>query len=241
MRHWQPIHHERWRGFVESLAAFLRGERPAPVPPPVVAPPAVLVAPAVFPPPPVVAAPEPAFTPPAPETVLPLVETAVADASIRDPEPLPPSYGQPVRRPSTARAFFSALGWGGGAANFPAALPDAPVPPARGPSTTPCETPPQFAPAGRQSEAGPFFRTLPWDGRRAPGDAITSIRVTASREDDRLDPRTASLPADNLLLTGMLSAARTSDRAARQAGRNALAGAFFHDLPWSRQPDQLLP
>ena len=227
MRHWQPIHHERWRGFVESLAASLGCKRPAPVAP-------TAVALAVFTPPPLVVAPEPAFTPPALEIVSPVVKIAVVDAFYRESEPLTPSYDQPAPRPPTARAFFSALGWVSGAAKFPAALPDKPAPSAHVATSSVSETPTRFAATGRQTEAGPFFRTLPWDGRHAPGHTITSIRVTASREDDRLDPRTASLPADNLLLTGMLSAARTSDRAARNASRHALAGAYFHDLPWSR-------
>jgi hypothetical protein len=226
MRHWQPIHHERWRGFVESLAASLRGERPAPL-----ATAAVISLP-------VFVASVPAITPPDAVAVDHAIKTpapAIVAAPVAIAEtPFSPAVEEPAPRPSTARAFFSALGWIGGPAKFAAALTPAQVPSAHVAPSSVGETLPRFATAGRQSEAGPYFRTLPWDGRHAPGDTITSIRVTASREDDRLDPRTASLPADNLLLTGMLSAARTSDRAARHANRHALAGAYFHDLPWSR-------
>jgi hypothetical protein len=62
------------------------------------------------------------------------------------------------------------------------------------------------------------------------------VRVTATRDDAQLDPRTAPLPSDNPLLTGMLSAARTSDRMAAPNTRQpapSRARAFFSTLPWT--------
>jgi hypothetical protein len=85
--------------------------------------------------------------------------------------------------------------------------------------------------------AGPFFKTIPWDGRYAPGDPLESFSIKAAQDDAQLDPRDADMPANNPLLAGMRSAARTSDRmaAATHSGSGEMvAGHYFRDLPWSR-------
>jgi len=147
---------------------------------------------------------------------------------------------------STARAFFSALGWsGGGPVRFVPTPVPAPAPvyeqPVLAPVLTVAKPVPAPAPAielasKSRSGAATYFRHLPWNGPTDYGEVITSIRVIATREDAQLDPRTAALPDNNPLLTGMLSAARTADRLATPAARPAAptrARAYFSTLPWA--------
>jgi hypothetical protein len=94
-----------------------------------------------------------------------------------------------------------------------------------GPKTT-------SAPSSTPATAAAFFRSLPWTGAAGLGEVISSIRVTAVRNDSALDPRLVPLPAGNPLLTGMLSAARTSDRLATSNPPPAKARTFFASLPW---------
>lgn len=316
MRHWQPIHHARWRDFLAGIAAALRGEAPTPAPAPAPAPQvaaprfAAPVVPAIIPaiapavreaiapvtPPaaieePVFIAPAPAFEPIAepvtepiveatPEPIVeplvePVLETPVAVIPEPEPvafapaapEPEPAPVPEPIPEPapvfvappaptpplapapvfelaspaepvapvegSTARAFFSALGWTGGPRRV------APVAPRSAParvierSEAPVLAPaPEPVPSASTSAA--YFRSLPWTGAQALGDVIRSIRVTAARDDSALDPRTANLPPNNPLLTGMLSAARTSDRLAARPAAPTRARAYFNALPWAR-------
>lgn len=303
MRHWQPLHHARWRAFLVGLDAALRGlvppepvalpppryislegGAPSPLPPvaPVVPAPApTLVAPprpepvapiaayepvvpavpavSAFPVPPVVPVVPPApfvadVTPtpePAAELVplLPAEPTPVARVELAPPSPLAPRPPLPVPASvtsSTARAFFSALGWsGGGPVRFVPTPVPAPAPvyeqPVLAPVLTVAKPVPAPAPAielapKSRSGAATYFRHLPWNGPTDYGEVITSIRVIATREDAQLDPRTAALPDNNPLLTGMLSAARTADRLATPAARPAAptrARAYFSTLPWA--------
>ena len=334
MRHWQPLHHARWRAFLDGLDAALRGLAPvtvAPtpalhvaVPPPLTAAPAPIAlaipapAPVAVPPVPV-AAPKPVETafvapvvpapaptlvaPPRPEPVAPIAayepvvpavptvsavpfvhEVSVAPpapfvadvtpapepaaelapllpaepapvARVQLAPPTPPTQDLAPRLPlpvpasvtsSTARAFFSALGWsGGGPVRFAPTPVPAPAPvyeqPVLAPVLTVAKPVPAPAPAielasKSRSGAATYFRHLPWNGPTDYGEVITSIRVIATREDAQLDPRTAALPDNNPLLTGMLSAARTADRLATPAARPVAptrARAYFSTLPWA--------
>lgn len=151
------------------------------------------------------------------------------------PASLNPAFGF-----STARAFFSALRWNGGLAS------QAPTPELSPKKGRPLENgatkqskPVQQNPtdvsraATLISNAASFFRHIPWLGSSHYGEITASIHVTAARECSGLDPRTAELPGDNPLITGMLSAARTSDRLAAKPSRPNHAQGFFSSLPWA--------
>lgn len=281
MRHWQPIHHARWRDFVAGLAAVLSGRpvvpaptvtrTPEPAPAPVLPPPAKQL-PATVPAP----APEPA-----PEPAIAIVEKAVTSpvvaaqpeppARLEPPVPSVPAFVEPATAESsiaetpvvqpaatealadyppvvplaeaplpnlTSRDFFSTLAWSGQIIR--SQMPRMETPAAAAAASAPTESAVVFSaeplPARQQtaSTSSAFFGALPWSGANALGDVIKSIRVTASRDDAGLDPRSAPLPGDNPLLTGMLSAARTSDRMAARPPAPARASAYFNAIPWSR-------
>lgn len=293
MRHWQPIHHARWRDFVAGLAAALSGRpvatvapaapvtsapQPAPAPAlppePVSAPvsaPVVETVPASVPAPVVtipdapvtipvaVVEPEPPArleppAPPAPVFVEPVREeprvAVVPAAPPPAPPPAPPAVATPVasRQPApppaeapvlnfTSRAFFAALAWSGQQVrNATPRLDTSSEPVALATAAAPAAFSPESVPATQQtaSTSAAFFGALPWSGANALGNIIKSIRVTASRDDAGLDPRSAPLPGDNPLLTGMLSAARTSDRLAARPPAPSRASDYFHAIPWSR-------
>ena len=272
MRHWQPIHHARWRDFVAGLAAALSGR-------PVV--PAAPVTKVPEPAPALVLPPEPAPEPlaaPAPAPVVTIVEQPVAiPVAAVEPEPparpeppaVPaPVIEEPVREESrvaeapvappaaaaaavaayqtvafpaeapvsnfTSRAFFSALAWSGQQVRSATPRLETPAAPAVAAATAAFSAEPLPATHQAASTSAAFFGALPWSGANALGDVIKSIRVTASRDDAGLDPRSAPLPGDNPLLTGMLSAARTSDRLAARPPAPSRASDYFHAIPWSR-------
>jgi hypothetical protein len=289
MRHWQPLHHARWRAFLAGIETALRTrtvvetatvELPsaAPFDAPAEAPAAVFVQ--TSPEPTAVAPTAPAD--PTPITLSPplfTTETTVTPVEVAPtataPEPLPIAApasspppeapeilafppaafvppgndllpSAPLHFPGTARLYFSSLAWNGlPLRNTPAPTTQATttvgiLAPAAGPVPPPAPDP-VSAPAPSRAAAGAFFRTLPWAGVPNYGEVITAVRITATRSDSGLDPRTAALPGDNLLLTGLLSAARTSDRLATTAGPGAppppaaprRAGAYFSTLPWA--------
>lgn len=192
-------------------------------------------------------------------------ETTMDPAAPTDATSTDPTNELIERNAVSAAGFFSALDWVTGRPpeqairpentegessppHSPAAPPqeveklannlpeDAAVPVSSSNQTT---TPGRGAPYAETAViAGPFFKTVPWDGRYAPGEPIQGFSVEAAREDGQLDPRDADMPANNPLLAGMRSAAKTSDRmagatqATEAAHGEAVAGHFFRDLPW---------
>ncbi len=188
---------------------------------------------------------EPEPAPPGPVPV-PTPEPATLPEAVTFVPPVPAPIqaavvAAPAARsdaPASARAFFAGLGWTGDKPRFaaqaaaPRIAPVSPVAPVIVATTAPAAAATGFI------TSVAYFRSLPWKGG-VVGELIHSIRVTASRDDARLDPRTATMPGDNPLLAGMLSAARTSDRFAAETAvarppAPALARAYFNALPWTR-------
>lgn len=194
-------------------------------------------------------------------------ETSMDPAAPKNATSTRPANEPIGRNAVSAAAFFSALGWATGLPPEQAIRPEITEGESASPHSaaashqdieklannlpqggaTPVSSSNRTTTPGRDAPyaetalvAGPFFKTIPWDGRYAPGEPIHGFSIEAAREDGQLDPRDADMPANNPLLAGMRSAAKTSDRmaGATQATQathgEAVAGHFFRDLPWSQ-------
>lgn len=168
--------------------------------------------------------------------------TLIVDADITQstiPVIAPASF-RPGMDVSSARVFFTGLDWSNRASHL---SPSSTVAVSNEPPTE--STAKQHAIAAWQTaassplatisliNAASFFSQLPWSGSSHYGDVVTTIHVTANRDDSGLNPRTADLPNNNPLIAGMLSAARTSDRMAARPATPVHARAFFTSLPWA--------
>jgi hypothetical protein len=261
MRYWQPNHHLRWQAFLAGLDSALGGEHYAkselvpelepvletPVPildelppvteiPPVqeiLAEPLIDIAvetPAEIVPQPMLESEVQALVEPitvSPSTIAPAetVDTAVA---LPPQDAFTPQLSNASLALGSARSFFSGLGWSGGGSHFAAKVS---VDHTRSYSSE--NTVKKPAELGQRNQAAFFFRNIPWSGSSQYGEVISSFRVTANHNDLGLDPRTADLPNNNPLITGMLSAARTSDRLAARSSHTSKARSFFSSLPWT--------
>ncbi len=255
MRYWQPIHHERWNAFLAGLDAALGRKDPAesahvlglePVSetrspilneslsateliPAILSEPLLEMIPETLAEIPHVPVPEPEVLRVPAIDFQPQLEPAAQAPALAPPAPSMVS--------GSARSFFSALGWSGAVAHFstPANVDQTGNRPPESSVRKPAEPVQHVATSSSfENKAATFFSQIPWSGSSHFGEIITSIHVTATRNDLSLDPRTASLPNDNPLLAGMLSAARTSDRLAARPSLPSHARDFFTSIPWAR-------
>ncbi len=261
MRYWQPNHHLRWQAFLTGLDTalgrehFVKSELVPELEPVLETPAPILeeLSPVTE-----IMPVEEALTEPFIEIVLetpveifpePMLESevrALVEPITESPSSITPAQTvdtvfalppQVTFTPQTlntsrglgsARNFFSGLGWSGGGSHF-AVKPSVD----HTSNFSPENAVNHVAEPAQLNKAASFFRNIPWSGSSQYGEIISSFRVTASHNDLGLDPRTADLPNNNPLISGMLSAARTSDRLAARSSQTSKARSFFSSLPWA--------
>lgn len=222
MRFWQPIHYQRWRDLGVTLRATLAAAPPRPE--------AIVSAPK--PTPSTVALESPVAPSPSaaqPPTVVPdarrhdeglvpaLPRSAPNQTALDSASPPPPSADL-----SSATRYFAQLAWDG---KTSVAAPHgrvhvSPAPVSRSTNESP-------------TSAHAILAGLPWESPAAEvdfGPALSRLSVAAAGEDQGMDPRSAALPGSNLLLAGLRSAARTSDRHALPSSN---ARTYLAGLAWS--------
>ncbi len=173
------------------------------------------------------------------------LEPTVEESFVETPAIRP----EPILFDVSARSnhFFASIPWGGGLSEpkpSEGTVPDSPLSssPALGKiatSTAPFNR--SIEPIEITAQAQVFFGSVPWGSGAVAldenaGDEVMSISIGTPGHDSGADVRSATLPADNMLAAGLMSATKTSDRL--DAGGQAVAtlgsrsSDFFNLIPW---------